>query len=206
MAVNYNRLKSTTGFESPGFVVDSNGNLASNGTLSGASLTLTGAITSTSISTNTITIANQPLFTNGGTVLSPTVVGSSLISVGTLNALTVDGNIRLRQSGVNKISVIDGKVEIKSTTRGDVENVNIGVEQPGTLRSTSITIVADQGSPGNLTAANANINFNSSVIAGSGISFSEAPSSGTAPKNGDDLVRKDYVDNNSIAYAVVFGA
>ena len=206
MAVNYNRLKSTSGFESPGFVVDANGNLASNGTLSGTSLTLTGAITSSSISTNTITIANQPLFTNSGTVLSPTVIGSSLISVGTLNALTVDGNIRLRQSGVNKISVIDGKVEIKSTTRGEVENVNIGVEQPGTVKSTGVTIVADSGSPGSLTASFANINFNSSVIAGSGISFSEAPSAGTAPINGNDLVRKDYVDNNSIAYAVVFGA
>lgn len=206
MAVNYNRLKSTSGFESPGFVVDANGNLASSGTLSGTSLTLTGAITSSSISTNTITIANQPLFTNGGTVLSPTVIGSSLMSVGTLNALTVDGNIRLRLGGVNKISVVDGKVEIKSTTRGEVENVNIGVEQPGTVKSTGVTIVADSGSPGSLTAANANINFNSSVIAGSGISFSEAPSAGTAPTNGDDLVRKDYVDNNSIAYAVVFGA
>jgi hypothetical protein len=205
MAVNYNRLKSRSGFESPGFVVDENGNLASNGTLSGASLTLTGAITSSSISTNTITIANQPLFTNGGTVLSPTVIGSSLMSVGTLNALTVDGNIRLRLGGVNKISVIDGKVEIKSTTRGEVENVNIGVEQPGTVKSTGVTIVADSGSPGSLTAANANINFNSSVIAGS-ISFSEAPSAGTPPTNGDDLVRKDYVDNNSISYAVVFGA
>ena len=81
MAVNYNRLKSTRGFESPGFVVDANGNLASSGTLSGTSLTLTGAITSSSISTNTITIANQPLFTNGGTVLSPTVIGSSLMSL-----------------------------------------------------------------------------------------------------------------------------
>lgn len=199
MAVNYTRLKSKSGFESPGFLVNTAGNIAA------TSLTLDNSISVPEISTNTITISNQPLFTNGGTTLSPTVIGSSLISVGTLNGLTVDGNTRLRYNGENKISIIDGKVEIKSTTRGAIENVNIGTESPGTLRATSINVVADQGSPASLTASNANINFNSSVIAGT-VAFSTAPSSGTAPVNGSDLVRKDYVDNNSIAYAVVFGA
>lgn len=199
MAVNYTRLKSKSGFESPGFVVTSAGNIAA------SSLTLNNSISVPEISTNTITISNQPLFTNGGTTLSPTVIGSSLISVGTLNSLTVDGNVRLRLNGQNRISIIDGKVEIKSATRGEIENVNIGVESPGTIRSTGITVVSDQGSPGSLTVSNANINFNSSVIAGT-VAFSKAPSSGTAPTNGADLVRKDYVDNNSIAYAVVFGA
>ena len=199
MAVNYSRLKSKSGFESPGFVVNTSGNIAA------TSLTLDNSISVPQISTDTITISNQPLFTNNGTTLSPTVIGSSLQSVGTLNALTVDGNIRLRTGGENKISIIDGRVEIKSTTRGEIENVNIGTENPGTLRATSVTVVSDQGSPGSLTASGANINFNASVIAGT-VAFSQAPSSGTAPANGDDLVRKDYVDNNSIAYAVVFGA
>jgi len=199
MAVSYIRVKSKWGFESPGFVVDTSGNIAA------GSLTLDNSISVPSISTDTITISNQPLFTNNGTTLSPTVIGSNLVSVGTLNALTVDGNIRLRAGGENKISVVDGKVEIKSTTRGVIENVNIGTENPGTLRATSITVVDDQGSPGSLTVSGANINFNASIIAGT-VAFSQAPSAGTAPTNGDDLVRKDYVDNNSIAYAVVFGA
>ena len=108
MAVNYSRLKSKAGFESPGFLVNSAGNIAA------ASLTLDNSISVPSISTDTITISNQPLFTNNGTTLSPSVIGSSLVSVGTLNGLTVDGNVRLRLNGENKISIIDGKIEIKS--------------------------------------------------------------------------------------------
>ena len=199
MAVSYTRLKSKSGFESPGFVVNTSGNIAA------TSLTLDNSISVPQISTDTITISNQPLFTNNGTTLSPTVVSSSLQVVGTLNSLTVDGNVRLRSAGENKISIIDGKVEIKSTNRGEIENVNIGTESPGTLKATSVTVASDQGSPGSLTAVGTNINFNASVIAGT-VSFSSAPSAGTAPTNGNDLVRKDYVDNNSIAYAVVFGA
>jgi hypothetical protein len=205
MAVNYSRLKSKSGFESPGFVVNSSGNVAANSLTLDGGITATGAFSAPSISTDSITINSLPLFTNNGTTLSPTVIGSSLVSVGTLNDLTVDGNVRLRLNGENKISIIDGRVEIKSTTRGEIENVNIGTEKPGTLRATNVTVIDDQGSPGSLTAAGANINFNASVIAGT-VSFSSAPSAGTAPTNGDDLVRKDYVDNNSIAYAVVFGA
>lgn len=206
MAVNYSRLKSNNGFESPGFVVDATGNLAAESlTLENGITVSQGSLSVPAISTDSITISNLPLFTNNGTTLSASVTGSSLQSVGTLNGLTVDGNVRLRIGGENKISIVDGRIEIKSTTRGEIENVNIGTENPGTMRATSLTLVADQGSPTSLTASNASINFNSSIIAGT-VSFSESPRSGTAPVNGDDLVRKDYVDNNSIAYAVVFGA
>lgn len=199
MAVGFQKFKSKTGFESPNFVVDSNGNIA------GSSLTLTNSISVPQINTNSITINNNPLFTTGGTVLSPSVVGSSLQTLGTLSGLTVDGDARLRFDGANRISVINGTVEITSATRGSIDNVNIGTNSPGTLRATSITVEDDQGSPGSLTASRANINFNASVIAGS-VAFAENPTIGQAPTSGNQVARKDYVDNSSIAYAVVFGA
>lgn len=199
MAVGFQRFKSKTGFESPSFVVDSNGNIA------GSSLTLTNSISVPQVNTNSINISNRPLFTNNGTVLSATVVGSSLQTLGTLTDLVVEGDTRLRFNGSSKISVVSGTVEITSEQRGSIDNVNIGTTNPGTLKATSITVENDQGSPGSLTASRANINFNASVIAGS-IAFSQNPTIGESPTQGNQVARKDYVDNNSIAYAVVFGA
>lgn len=198
MPVNHKRFKTPQGFESPGFVVDNTGDLAAQ------TITAVSQITSPVINTNNVNIGGVPIFASNGTVLSATVVGSSLQEVGTLTSLTTDGNVRLRYQGENKISLVDGKVTIRSETPGNIDNIDIGITTPGIVRSRQINVVDFNGAPGQLNASSSSINFNNSTIAGA-VVFSTAPVAAT-PVTGDQLARKDYVDNSSIAFAVAFGA
>ena len=115
MTISQKYLRSETGFESPGFVVDTGGNINFVGSLR----------------------------SNGQTLLTPTslasgIVNSSLTSVGTLVGLTVQGNTNI-SSGTVTISS-NGALSISSTLPGSINNVNIGTSAPGTGTFTNLTV------------------------------------------------------------------
>jgi hypothetical protein len=115
MSISQKYLRSETGFESPGFVVDTSGNINFVGSLR----------------------------SNGQTLLTPTsiassVVNSSLTTVGTLTGLTVQGNTSI-SAGVVTINST-GSLIISSALTGTINNVNIGTTTPATGTFTDLTV------------------------------------------------------------------
>ena len=115
MTISQKYLRSETGFESPGFVVDTSGNINFVGSLR----------------------------SNGQTLLTPTsiasgIINSNLTTVGTLTGLTVQGTTSI-SSGIVTISST-GALSISSALRGNINNVNIGTTTPGTGTFTNLTV------------------------------------------------------------------
>lgn len=115
MTISQKPLRSETGFESPGFFVDSSGNINFLGTLK----------------------------SNGVSLLTPTslasgIVNSSLTTVGTLNSLTVQGNTNISSGSVSINS--NGSLSISSTLAGSIDNVNIGQSVPGIATFTDLIV------------------------------------------------------------------
>jgi hypothetical protein len=133
MTVIYSPLESSYGFLSPGFTVDTVGNITApnlnvtNVVMSG-DLVANGANLSSSLST--LRINGVVKLTS--TALGPTVVSSSLTSVGTLNGLTVNG----------QLTVSNSVIQLTSITVGTIDNVNIGATTPGTGNFTSLSVTA----------------------------------------------------------------
>jgi hypothetical protein len=182
MTVNTKRLSSDYGFKSPGFSVDSNGNIT------GASLGINGLA----------------IIDSAGTLTSNVKV-TSIEVLGALRNLDVNGDTNIRSGSVSRISVTGGRVVIKSGTTGTIDNVNIGSTTAGTVTAYQINLTNNGTSPGSLNAASSSISLNNSTITGT------ATVSGTLllssyPTQATQAVRKDYVDNSTIAFAVVFGA
>lgn len=122
MTIIYSPLASSYGFTSPGFSIDSTGNLAA------TSLATNILSTTNVILTGTLTSNGIPLLTQ--TSLGSTIISSGLTSVGTLTALTVNG--ALTASG--------GTITLTSSSIGSINNVNIGTTAPGTGSFTSVTL------------------------------------------------------------------
>ena len=134
MTIIYSPLASSYGFSSPGFTVDATGSLATSSIatniLSTVNIFLSGTLTSNGV----------PLLTQNS--LGSGITSSTLTSVGTLTALTVNG----------ALSVSGGTITLTSSSRGSINNVNIGATTPGTGNFTSVTLT---GSPtARLQAAN----------------------------------------------------
>lgn len=115
MTISQKYLRSETGFESPGFVVDTGGNINFVGSLR----------------------------SNGQTLLTPTslasgIVNSSLTSVGTLVGLSVQGNTNISSGTVTINS--NGALSISSVLPGSINNVNIGSVTPGSATFTDLTV------------------------------------------------------------------
>ena len=115
MTISQKYLRSETGFESPGFVVDTSGNINFVGSLR----------------------------SNGQTLLTPTSIASGIISsnlttVGTLTGLTVQGTTSI-SAGVVTINST-GALSISSSLRGNINNVNIGAVTPGSATFTNLTV------------------------------------------------------------------
>lgn len=115
MTISQKYLRSETGFESPGFVVDTSGNINFVGSLR----------------------------SNGQTLLTPTsiasgIINSNLTTVGTLTGLTVQGTTSI-SSGIVTISST-GALSISSALRGNINNVNVGTTTPGTGTFTDLTV------------------------------------------------------------------
>lgn len=118
-------LQSATGFQSPNFSVDSSGNI-----ITGGDVSTTGNISTT----GNLLLTTGSIKLGGVTLLSPSALGpsihtSSLTSVGTLTGLTVSGTTSLT-----------GAVNITPNVTGTIENISIGLVQPGTGNFLSVNI------------------------------------------------------------------
>jgi hypothetical protein len=131
MTVIYSPLESSYGFVSPGFTVDTVGNITSpnltvsNIVMSG-DLVANGANFSSALSTVRI----NGIVKLSATALGSTVVTSSLTSVGILNGLTVNG----------QLTVTNGIIQLTSSAVGTLNNFNIGNVTPGTGNFTSLSV------------------------------------------------------------------
>lgn len=183
MTVGQKAFKSDFGYQSPGFSVDDQGNLIAN---------------------DFILSGSGSLFSSGGTALNSIVINSSLRTLGTLTQLQVNGDVYLKNNNVNRLSVVSGRVVINSQTVGTVDNVNIGTLAPGTVAATQVNLVSNGVSPAGFNMDNADISASGAEVNGV-MTFVDGlllP----IPTSAAQAVRKDYVDNSVIAFAVAFGA
>jgi len=116
MAVILKAFRSDTGFESPGFYVDTAGNVDFSGALKLNGVT---AITATA--------------------LSSSIKFSSLTTLGTLSGLNVAGNITVNSGSIDVDT--DGIISIRSTVTGSIDNVAIGTVEPTTGRFTEVSVI-----------------------------------------------------------------
>jgi hypothetical protein len=219
MTISQKYLRSETGFESPGFVVDTGGNINFVGSLR----------------------------SNGQTLLTPTslasgIANSSLTSVGTLIGLTVQGNTSISGGTVSINS--NGALTISSTLPGSINNVNIGSVTPGTATFTDVTVtgtlnitdtflkpapvttgtidnynigLTTRGS-GAFTALSANLSVTlAPTVLGSinNVTIGQATASTgrftnvtvtNTPTNSTHVTTKQYVDNKISAFAIALGS
>lgn len=135
MSISQKPLRSDSGFSSPGFVVDTSGNI-----------NITGIFK----------VNGVPVL--GGSALPSTIVTSNLTTLGTLVALTVDGVISVTGNGasstINNVVIgndtplaatfttltVTDNLTINPTTIGAIDNVNIGNNIQGTGKFTAVTI------------------------------------------------------------------
>lgn len=113
MTVTYSPFQSQSGFSSPGFIVG-----------------LNGAITTTSLDTNSLTFAGVELFTP--TSLGNSIVTSSLTTVGTLTGLTVNSTTPVTINSTGAIVLSPGTV-------GSINNMSIGATIPRSGAFTTLT-------------------------------------------------------------------
>lgn len=116
MSIIQKPFNSDTGFSAPGFAVDTNGNISFSGSLQQNGVSI---ITATTISSN--------------------VVYSSLRMLGTLDELTVDGDVNV--SGGDVTITPSGVLTITSGTTGSIDNVSIGLTTPAAAKFTTVTVV-----------------------------------------------------------------
>lgn len=115
MPISQKYLRSETGFESPGFVVDTGGNINFVG----------------SLKSNGVALLSSTAIASG-------IVNSSLTTVGILTGLTVQGTTSISAGTVTVAST--GSLSISSSLPGRINNINIGTTTPGTGTFTNLTV------------------------------------------------------------------
>lgn len=191
MTVTTKQFRTEFGFRSPGFLVDQEGDLTA--------LTVTTA----NVNATTISIAGSSIIEANR--ITENIRNSSLETLGTLQNLTVNGDVLLKKNNINRLSIINGKVVINSLTTGNIDNVDIGQTTPGKVDTYQLNLVENNGASGEFVADGANISFDAATITGT-VTYVENVSINAAPTSGEHATRKDYVDNSVIAFAVAFGA
>jgi hypothetical protein len=204
MSISQKSLRSESGFESPGFKVDTYGNV-----------NIAGAFKINGVS----------ISSSSGT-LSSMYVYSSLTRVGTLSQLTVNGPTVL--SGGTLTVSSTGIISITSGTTGSLNNVIIGnnTAAAGTFTnltaniSTITSLTAPTLSTTSLTATNltntGTLNINPTTLGAINhvnIGYN-TPGTGkftkltltTDPSNTTDATTKKYVDTRATAMAIALGS
>lgn len=209
MSISQKPLRSDSGFSSPGFNVDTLGNV-----------NITGAfkINGVSISTSSGTLPSMYLY-------------SSLIRVGTLSQLEVEGNTSITNGTLTVSST--GAVSITSGTTGSLNNIAIGNTTASTGAFTDLTadtstilaLTATTTTSTNITATNTTaVNLSNTgtlsinpattgAINNVNIGYS-TPGTGkfttltitTTPSNTTDATTKKYVDTRISAMAIALGS
>lgn len=186
MSVNYIPLESKSGFRSPGFFVNEQGDL-----------TVDGEVQFTS----QLNVA--PNFTVNGVLvidssdsvvsLGDSIRNSNLTRLGTLEFLNIEGDFRISEGSTPYFNVVNGHVEITSVSAvGTINNMDIGLYQPGDGNFKSLN-VGPGDSLGELTVQGNIFSTGDVDIA-------------SAPTQVSHATRKDYVDSRIAAFAIAFGA
>jgi hypothetical protein len=195
MTVLKSPLRSDSGFASPNFLVNNDGdvnavNIVSNGniTVEGnlntlGDISIVGNIISDGnfnvidIVSESITVKGISLidFQNDTYVLNNNITESNLENVGILKSLNVKGNINIKDSEeFVVVDITDGLVNLVSKSKGNLDNISIGLNTP--VEAVFTDIEADD------------IKINNT------------------PTELFHATRKDYVDTTAAALAIALGA
>lgn len=230
MSATFSPLRSTHGFQSPGFNVDPTG-----------VVTIAGTVTlDDTISVQQVFIQGVQILENVDSTISlgTEIKNSSLSRLGKLEELEITGDLYLRNltNDVN-ISVVGGVITINSTTVGNLDNIIIGTTTPvdaffqdvtvgeigdeKTLTVNGIIDVLTSGTipilnnttltstTGNITTVNATtVNGTTGIITDITSTDIEADDIviNNTPVDQDHATRKDYVDTRITAFSIAFGA
>jgi len=225
MTITFLPLRSTHGFQSPGFSVSPTGKLSIS---SGETQVFNDQvdINESLYVSDQIYINNVPLLDLTDPLinkLNSAITESSLTRLATLQELNVDGDVGIEDgSGNVNISIVSGIVEITSTTVGSIDNFDIGQTTPGdatfntvivnnTLNvAGTVTMTESLSLPtGNITTVNSttgNITTVNSTTINTDIMVVDDITINNTPVELYHATRKDYVDNRITAFSIAFGA
>lgn len=235
MSASFKPLRSTHGFQSPGFLVSPTGKIT---VTSGEAQVFNDRvnINNSLYVSDQIFIDNVPLLDltdPSVNKLNSSITESFLTRLATLQELNVDGDVDIQDgSGNINISIVAGEVVINSTTLGTIDNIDIGQTTPAdaafnfvTINNTlsvdgTVTLQSSVTGPtGNITTVNSTTGNITTVNSTTGnITTVNATDVNTDEMTVDDITinntpvelfhatRKDYVDNRITAFSIAFGA
>jgi hypothetical protein len=180
MTVTYSKFQTGDGFKSPSLDIDALGNISAT-SLDVLSLKIDGEV---------LFGIGAPGAVEGGPVtsLAPSIVSSSLTSVGTLTGLTVQGNT----------TISNGLVQINSLSTGTINNIDIGETTPG--NGTFVSLTATTGTITTLNSTTATLGTASATTVTSGTVVLN-----NAPTALNHATTKSYVDTQITALSIALG-
>ena len=192
MTITYVPFESKSGFKSPGFAVNQNGNLTVDGHVRFNGEFQTGA----NFAVNGIIILED---TDSVVSLGSQIKNSSLTSVGILENLNVNGDFTVSRLSTHHINIVNGNVLIQSTNGvGSINNISIGLTTPADANFESVDIeeltVQGQAEVGQ------------DLTVGGELSTVGNIAVGATPTASNHATRKDYVDSRVAAFSIAFGA
>jgi hypothetical protein len=198
MSINYIPFESKSGFISPGFSVNEKGDIVTEG-----SVTIAGQFNTTEeFLINGIQVLDD---SDSVVSLGQQIRNSYLTRLGTLEFLNIDGDLVVAQGSTPYVRVVNGHVEIISLNgTGSIENIDIGLNEPGDANFKSVNIGPGDSS-GELTVQG-NIGVTGTITGGGDLSINGDISVTSLPTNPTHVTRKDYVDARVTAFAIAFGA
>jgi hypothetical protein len=198
MSVAYIPLESKSGFKSPGFLVDENGNLTITGALAIGSDFSTSGI----FRINGIELLDA---TDSTVALGSQIKRSSLTQLGSLEFLNIDGDLVVTQGSTPYIQIINGNTSINSVNGvGAINNIDIGLAIPADGNFKSVN-VGPGDSQGELSVQGSLIVTGTTTLTGT-MAISGDIELGLPPTSSTHATRKDYVDAKIAAFAIAFGA
>lgn len=191
MSITYIPFESKSGFRSPNFSVDENGNVVVASLVVNAPSGL-NEIRADAVYIKGIQILEGSMDESSLVALGNNITASSLTRVGTLEYLNIDGDLRISQGSTPYFNVVDGHIEMTSFgNTGTIDNVAIGTETRAaaffTATTTNDLTVEDQATLNSLS-----VTTNITVT--------------NPPTAVGHVTRKDYVDSRISAFAIAFGA
>ena len=203
MSINYVPLESKSGFKSPGFFVNEVGDL----TVDGAVLFNSQLNVAPDFAVNGILIIDN---TDSIVALGDQIKHSSLVRLGILENLSIDGDFTVAQGSTPYVSIVNGHVEINSVASvGSIDNIDIGLKDPRDANFRSVNIgpgdsTGELSVQGNISVTG-NLNGSGDIITTGDMSANDVTIANT-PTATNHATRKDYVDSRATAFAVAFGA
>lgn len=181
--VNSKKFKSEQGFESPKFTVDTNGRLT------------TSILDVKQILLNGVPFVGQSDDDDGG---GDGGGGETANPFENIADLSVNNTFTVTQSDINNIRVANGIITIASTNTGTLDNINIGMTNPGQAKFYELDLVSAPDSTASV------INADGATVNGT-LTFTNGLSVATTPVDNNDVTNKSYVDSQAIALSIALG-